>query len=502
MALFRKKAPTEEEQDNGAAAADGAEEQSSQFTPQPEKARKWFEHARSMADRYTYDAALSYYANGIKLDPESMSAHEAMYEAAVQYNNRAGKPASSKERRNIEDSTPVGKFAAAEFEWMKNLRDATLGLKAVDAAAKAGQLEAGNWLAGKMLSLVRTSKKINKTTLVKAKDVFAAVGAWDEAITCGELALQMDPTDSELSAELKNLSAQRAMDQGGYEQAGGKEGGFRGLIRDADRQRELEETEAITAGKSTEERNLARARAAYEENPSDSDAINRYAQLLKKSADPEQEQAAYDIYMKAYNETREYRFRMAAGDIRIEQLRRKERHLAAKLDGAADGVDVPDELKQLRNERRSLQAQEYRERVEQYPTDRHIKHQLGQVLFELGQYDEAMGCFQAAKDEPRLRVRAGHMLGKCFACEDWHREAIAEFRDALDAIDASERDRELDIRYDLMVSLIEEARREQSPELAKEALEICSGVARKDITFRDIRQRRKEIDELVRRLTG
>lgn len=490
MALFRKKSDPAEE------SGDGKEAAASDFEAQPEKAQKWFNHAKTMADRYSYDAALSYYANGIKFDPEALSAHEAMYEAAIQYINHGGKPASSKERRNIEDSTPVGKFAAAEFEWMKNIRDPQLGLKAVEAAAKADLSEVGYWLATKMLGLVRNAKKINKSTLVRAKDVFASVGAWDEAITCGELALQMDPTDGDLSAELKNLSAQRTMDRGGYEQAGGEEGGFRRMTRDIDKQRELEEAESIAGGASIEERNLARAKAAYEENPSMPDAINRYAQLLKKSGDPEQEELAYKLYMKGFEDTGEYRFRMMAGDIRIDRLRRREKKLAGK----SEGQTPSDELKQVREQRREMQATEYRERVERYPTDRNLKFQLGTILYELGQYEEAMGCFQAAKDEPKLRVRAGHLLGRCFAAESWHMEAIAEYREALEAIDATEKERELDIRYDLMDSLIEEARSDQSQDLAKEALDICSSIARRDITYRDIRAKRKEIDQLQKEL--
>ena len=111
-----------------------------------------------------------------------------------------------------------------------------------------------------------------------------------------------------------------------------------------------------------------------------------------------------------------------------------------------------------------------------------------------------MECFQKSKDEPKLRSRSGHALARCFALEGWHSEAVDEFRDTLANLDATERELELDIRYDLMESLIELARADRSDLMAKEALEICSGIARKDITYRDIRTRRKELDELCREL--
>jgi hypothetical protein len=51
-----------------------------------------------------------------------------------------------------------------------------------------------------------------------------------------------------------------------------------------------------------------------------------------------------------------------------------------------------------------------------------------------------------------------------------------------------------------MLSLMELARAEKSSAHAKEAAEICSAIIRKNIGFKDVRARRKEVDELVRTL--
>ena len=86
-----------------------------EFTPEPEKARKWFDFAKTYAESTNFEAALNAYANGIKLDPETMSAHEGMLVVARKYVSRGGKPATGKEIKQIEDAHPVSKFAAAEF---------------------------------------------------------------------------------------------------------------------------------------------------------------------------------------------------------------------------------------------------------------------------------------------------------------------------------------------------------------------------------------------------
>lgn len=486
----------------GASGGAGSAGGSGEFKPDPDKARKWFEYARAAADASNLEYALTCYANGIKLDPEAMSAHEAMYEAGAKYMATGGKPATGKEIRGIEDSNPISRFAAAEFAWMKELANGSLALKALETAIKAQQLEFGNWSAPRVLGTIRRQKKVSKSQLIQAKDLFKQVNAWNEALAAGQLALQLDPTDSALDHEIKDISAQRAMDQGGYEQAAGKEGGFRGMVKDAERQRQIQESESIAANLSTEQRNLLRAKEAYEKTPAVPDVLNQYAQLIKKQATPEAEETAYQIYIKGYADTGEYRFRMFAGDIRIEQARRALNEAEARLRQNPNDATLQAAFDQLRSNTLALESTEFAERVQKYPTNNEMKFRLGEIELALGNLESAMAAFQAAKEEPKLRVRAGHLLGRCFAREGWHSEAIGEYKETLAAIDATEKERELIIRYDLMVSLIEHARSERSVELAKEALEICSGIARKDITFRDIRNRRKEIDQLIKDLSG
>jgi tetratricopeptide (TPR) repeat protein len=292
------------------------------------------------------------------------------------------------------------------------------------------------------------------------------------------------------------------MDQGGYEAAAGKEGGFRQFVKDIDKQRALEEAESLAAGSSVEQRNLDRARKEYEQSPHLPDLINKYAQLLKRQGTPDATEQALQVLNKGFQETGEFRFRRMAGEIRIDRGEKQFRELEEQLKTSPGDAAMTTRVAAAREELLRLKSEELNQWTERYPTDRGIRYQLGQVEYELGRTEEAMACFQAAKDEPKLRVRAGHMLGLCFAREGWHQEAIGEFKEALTHIDATERDRELMIRYDLMVSLIEHARVERSAELAREALEICSGIARKDITYRDIRAKRKEIDQVMRELSG
>ena len=264
----------------------------------------------------------------------------------------------------------------------------------------------------------------------------------------------------------------------------------------------LEEQESLSGGQDIEERNLERAKRDFEENPMSPEAISRYAQLLKRRATPEAEELAHGVYITGYERLGEYRFRMQAGDIKIGQLRRKAAQAKEKFDQTPSDLVLKTEFADAIRELRELEGSEFRERVQKYPTDRGLKVDLGRVEFDLGNYENAMQLFQSAKEEGKYRVRAGFMLGRSFAAMGWHNEAIHEFRESLATIDATMKEIEIDIRYELMLSLIELARQEKSPASAKEAFDICSAIVRTNIGYRDIREKRKDIDQLRKDLGG
>jgi hypothetical protein len=416
-----------------------------------------------------------------------------------------GKPASGKELKDIDDgSGNFAKLAAAEFIWMKDLNSLSAAMKLLEFAGKLKQEALGQWIAPRVLNLLRAQqrKKPSKRDWVLGKDLFSSVNAWNEAFACSEAAVAMDPSDGALIAELKQLTAARAIQQGGYDRTAGQEGGFRAHIKDAEKQKQLTDQDALAGGADVEARNLERARKDYEERPEVPEHVQKYATLLRKRQTLEAEEQAHAVYTDGFKRLGEYRFRMAAGDIRIAQSRRTLRAAQERASANATDVAAQAALKAARDANLELEGAEYAERMEKYPTDCGLKAEVGRIRFELGRFEDAMPCFQQAKDEAKYRVMAAHMLGKCFAAQGWHAEAIDEFKEAVRVLDAGNAERELDIKYDLMVSLMEMAKAERNGQAARDAAEICSYILRKNIAYRDIRDRRKQVDALVKEITG
>ena len=485
MALFGKKKKTED-------AGDGLLDEG--WRPQPEKAAKFFEHARTVAQTGNFSYAIDMYARGLRFDPGNMESHVALYETAVRYLQSSGKSATGKEIRAIDASTPAGKMAAAEFAWAKDINNLQLAMKLLAAVGKAEQVEFGQWLAPRIFAMMTKAKKQTKQLYTQGKDLFSEIDAWKEAFASAEKAIQIDPSDSDLISELNQLSAQRTISEGGFNKPAGEKGDFRGNIRDADKQAELQDQESLSGGAGAE-RAIERAKASFEEDPGSAEAVTKYAQLLRRKDTPEDDELAVAVLTKGFEASQQYRFRMAAGDIRMNRLAKRIRVIEESGSNA-------DEADAIRAELLELRSVEYNERVAKYPTDRGIKFELGAIEFDRGSFEDAMAMFQQCKDESKYRTRATHMLGKCFAHEGWHQEAVGEFREAIEKLDTTERDRELMIRYDLMLSLIDLARDSNSIEEAREAAEICSAIVRKDISYRDIRQKRKDVDALIKELGG
>ncbi|MFW5652972.1 MAG: tetratricopeptide repeat protein, partial [Planctomycetota bacterium] len=472
------------------------------FEPQPAKARAWFERARHATDTRNYEYAVDCFLNGIKFDPGNMSAHEDLLKAANMYRSTSNKKFPSKKIRDtLGDKRPVDKLAAAELAWANDPTDANAALKTMKYANEVGQPELAYWVGDLGVRALVRGKKVTKNQLIPFIDQFEGAGAFEKAVEIGEAALRIDPSDANLQGRVRNLSAQATMNKGSYEDSAGQEGGFRASVRDMSKQQQLSEDEAIAASEDTQQSRLARAKEQYDQDPTDQSNIARFGDLLRKQGNEEAEKKAIAVYLKGFKDTEQYRFRVAAGDIKLAMERRKLRRRRQELEsaGETDG-EAMEKLKQAERELAELEVREFRERSEQYPTDLGLKLALGEKLHNIGEYEQAIPVLQAASDDARYRARTQHLIGKCFLKSGWYEEAVESLRAAAEAYELKDDDRHLEMRYDLMDALEHYARDHDDLEAADEAARLASGIALKQINFRDIRARREGLRELVKSL--
>lgn len=459
----------------------------------PEGAARFFEHARTAHETTNYEYAMNLWLSGLRLDASSMTGLESFFHSAQAFH--AANP-KKRPKVDLQVKTPVDKYLAALLNWASKLADSEAAIRAGEAASNASLEEPAYWCLERAMGLAKQAKRPSPLTFKKLMKLFADVGAYNDAVEAGTIAVQLNPADSDLAHAVKNFSAQATMSQGGYDDVG-EEGGFRKNIRNAAKQQQLQDEEALSKDEGTIERLVERARAELEERPEDPPTINALAKRLLERGTPRDEKEAYELYKRAYQLTREFRFRQAADDIKMRAWRRKLMALEKKAAENAEDQAVQDELQSARKDVLEAETKVYAARAEAYPTDSLIKFELGRRYFAQGQYDEAIANLQQAQGEPKLRVRTLHMLAQSFLAMAWGDEAVTTFRQALEAHGRDGDETGMEINYGLMDALLTKATDHRDLDAAVEADKIASGIAIKDISFKEIRQKRDAIKKLL-----
>ena len=464
------------------------------------KARRFFDHAQAMHDGSNYEYAMTLWLQGLRMDASSMNGLEGFARSASAWVNAQGgktKGPTKDQLGAFSGKGPLEKYLRQLLEWGASAFLWQGGLKAFESAAKLKLSEPGYWIGARVLGQAGQDGKAKKDAFVEIMGLFAEIGGYDKAVIAGEIACRLDPSDGKLAAEVKNLSAQATMSSGGYDQTG-KQGGFRSNVRDIQGQREKEEEERIVKTEDVQVRSIERAMADYQSRPTDVSAIQKVARLLRERGTPDDEKQAYQILVKGYEDTKNYRFRMEAGDIRMRAARRKLRELREVL--AADPANPEKQQNLAKAERQVLEMEvrEYEDRVTNVPTDLLLRFELAKRCMEIGQYEKAVEHYQLARGSPGMLTQVLLGLGTAFSKLGWLDEAETSYREAITSYSVQGDDMSAELRYGLMDVLERKARDAKDLSNAEEAFKLAASIAMQKINFKDIRARRQQLQELVK----
>lgn len=462
----------------------------------PEKARSFFEQARVKQEVGSYDYALNLWLNGLRLDPNNLAAVQAFFSCASQ----SGVKEPTRDLKQITDgSTPVHKVLAAWLAWAFRPLDADAAIRAAMEPAALGLSEPGRWIAPKALEVLYRAERPRKSQYIDLMRTFITLEQFDLAVKAGEGAIKMDPGDVPLTNDVRNLAATATMTKGGYENSG-QEGGFRSNIRDAEKQRRLEESERLAKGESALDRGVETAKAEYEARPTDKPTIRRYIEALVARKQPHDIEGAIAVATKAFADTQEYQFRALAGDIQVKVGRARLKALKATAeanpgDAGARRAFVEAEAKQLALEINELEAS-----CRAYPTDMTKRFELGQRYLLAGRHADAIGQFQSSKNDGRLKAASLTFLAQAFTAMDWNDEAIETYRQAIEGHQDLADENGMALRYGLMTCLLTRAGESKDVASAEEAEKLASAIAMQQFQYRDIQAQRTSAKQLVQKL--
>ena len=232
------------------------------------------------------------------------------------------------------------------------------------------------------------------------------------------------PTDNELAQALKDLSARKTLDEGGYEALADGSGSYRDILANKEEAVSLEQEKRRVKTEDVAERLINEYEERLKTEP-------KNLKLLRSLAELYTQKKQFDKALSYYEQIKSSE---VGGDASLDRniadtMVRKFDHQASLLD--ANAPDYPDKLAKLQAEKQAYQLAECQKRAEKFSTDLQIRFELGQLYFQMGKITEAMKEFQKAQGNPHRRIQALSYLGQCFARRGINDLAATTFQDAI-----------------------------------------------------------------------
>ncbi|MEM0982487.1 MAG: tetratricopeptide repeat protein [Planctomycetota bacterium] len=495
MALFGKnKGGSGSDESGNGKDASGEQQPTGGFSP--EKAKTFFQHAKTNHDTSNYPYAMQLWLNGLGHDPSDMDALDGFVRAANAYLTEGGKRSEkSSIAKGLGGKGAVLKYQKALLEWGFKREDAALSVGVVEAAADVGIEEVAQKIGMWAIGRASEEKKPRKDLFVKLLDAGEKAGAFKMAVEAGDRARKVDPSDGNLDRRVKEMMAQAAIAGGGFSDT--SQGGFRKNIRDAEKQTQLESADAISKTEDVKDRLVAEAEEMYAARPQDIPTIERLGRVLLERGSMDDMKRAYRVFEQAFKETEQFRFRQRAGESKTRLMKRQIQLAKVKLQKKPDPA-LEKKIAAAEQQLREHQTTELELMVKNYPTDLPLKFELGKMYANAERHEEAIPLFQIAEEDSKHRRGVLKAKAESFlAIGGFEEEAVSSFRQALDGIPDETSDTALELKYGLLCALHDRAKTARELDAATEAEKLASQISLKKFGYKDVNERRAELKELI-----
>ena len=232
------------------------------------------------------------------------------------------------------------------------------------------------------------------------------------------------PADNDLAQALKDLSARKTLDEGGYDALADGTGSYRDILKNKDEAVSLEQQNRQVKTEDVAERLINEYEARLKTEP-------KNLKLLRSLAELCTQKKQFDRALEYYGQIKTSE---AGADASLDRniadtMGRKLDYEMSLLDLSAP--DHAEKVAKLQAEKLAYQLAECQKRVERFSTDLQIRFELGQLYFQAGKISEAMKEFQKAQNNPHRRIQALSYLGQCFARRGINDLAASTLQDAI-----------------------------------------------------------------------
>jgi tetratricopeptide (TPR) repeat protein len=447
-------------------------------------ARNWreqFEKGLVAYQRQNLDYAISLFQQVLQHEPSFYECREAL--RAAQFKRAGSSTSFFKKAFGAVSSSPL--IAKGQLALRSSSSEAigiaeqvlnsdphnTQGHKLVaDAALAAG------WYRTAVLSLeiLLKASPHDRDISMKLAGALVKAGQIAKAENIYSQLAQAHPDDAEIKQALKDFSASKTMEEGGYEALSNGQGTYRDALRDKDSADTIEQEHRVVKSEDVAGKLIAEYEARLVKEPNNLKLVRTLAELHTEIKD-------FDRALEYYARITQSEM---GNDPSLERViadtnLRKLDHEMAQLDPASP--DHSQRLEQLKSQRQEFQLNECRRRADRFPTDLQIRFELGQFYLSAGKIGEAIQEFQKSVANPHKRIQAMYYLGQCFAQRRMFDLAARQFETAIKEKPVLD-DEKKELHYCLGCALDNLGRKEEAIDQFKRIYEI-------DIGYKDVAAR-------------
>jgi tetratricopeptide (TPR) repeat protein len=443
------------------------------------EARMLFTKANEAAQRENLDYAITLFNQVLEKEPGFFECRKAL--RAAQFQKCGGGGGFFKKMWSGAGSSP--QVAKAKMALSKNPAEAMAIAEQIlngdpnSSAAHRIIVEAANTLElphTAVLSyetLSNNSPKDKDLAIAFARALAAAGDVSEGEHNRGEqilmALLRETPNDGELNQALKDLSARKTLDQGGYAALESGQGSYRDILKDKEQAVSLEQEKRVVKTEDVAERLIGEYEARLQTEPNNLKLVRQLAELYAQKKQFARSLALYDRVKNSEMGNDPSLERSIADTI----VRRFD-YQSEQLDPAAP--DYTEQSAKLQAEKLNFQVTECQKRVEKYPTDLAIRFEMGQLYFQTGKINEAIAEFQKAQQNPHKRLVAMSYLAQCFAKKKMFDLAARTLQNAIKEKPGFDEEKK-DLVYNLGCVLESMGKKEEAVEQFKLIYEMDAG---------------------------
>jgi len=349
----------------------------------------------------------------------------------------------------------------ASVPGLKLLAEAAAGLDLPETAAFA-------WEA------IHEQNPTDRETLLNLAEALLVAKKPKEALRAADTLLKMHPQDGDALSVMRKAAIAQTTTQGNWEE----KGSFRDKLRDEAQAVSLEQASKVVTSDEMTNRLIGEALERLKAQPENLNHYRSVVEGYRKLGNFTEALNYVQQARKLPSGAADTSLEKQENDLKAAILESKLKDLENRLEASPDDAALKAEFTKAKTDFAAFEIAQAKAYVERYPNDYEGRFTLANLLFDTGDYQNAIANYQQAQKNPKVRIGAITGMGKALKARKMFDLAVAQFQIAKSEIPGMD-----DLKKDVIYQLAECY---ESMGKADEAINEFKIIYSDDIGFRDV----------------